>query len=136
MARKWVRWLKTRENTISWKCDIARNWLSPHFNQTKGISFIDWNIEDFTWLSPSKPAISSQEREKMTDIMKKNGILSTMPFCRKVIDPSFFLESRNLYPILRYRTLLTSVWPPKSTIFSLKGQIIWILSSSALYTFL
>ena len=132
LVKKRLKRLKTRENTISWKCDFVKNWLSPHFNKTKGISFVDWNIKDFTWLSPWKPAICSQERENMTDIMKKNAILSAMIFCRKVIDTSFLLESRNLYPILRYRTLLTSVWHPKSTIFSLKGQIIWILISSAL----
>ena len=64
LVKKWLKRLRIRKNVISWKCDFVRNWLTPHFNKTRGISLVDWNIKDFTWSSPSKSAILRQERKK------------------------------------------------------------------------
>ena len=46
LAKKWLKWLKMGENTISRECHIVRSWLTPHFNQNRYISIVDWNIEN------------------------------------------------------------------------------------------
>ena len=46
LAKKWLKWLKIGENTISQECHIVRSWWTPHFNQNRYISVVDWNIKN------------------------------------------------------------------------------------------
>ena len=46
LAKKWLKWLKMGKNTISRECHLVRSWLTPHFDQNRYISIVDWNIEN------------------------------------------------------------------------------------------
>ena len=46
IAKKWLKWLKKGKSTISRECHIVISWWTPHFNQNRYISIVDWNIEN------------------------------------------------------------------------------------------
>ena len=69
LAKKWLKWLKMGENTISRERHIVRSWFTPHLDQNRSISVVDLNNTfNLTALDITDWDSGSKTVEKMADI--------------------------------------------------------------------